>query len=410
MAEESNEVKPTDKIQIPGSISNLNAALEGLPGAGKIMTELATNAVKEGLIKTVPQSDLEKIPEKIETPKIPLMRDEQQLDNKDDKNDPKGAEKKVEKEKVAVVEDEDDGDPNPIIASFKSKKTDLAFENFGEIQTHIKKSYGIEIKSEKEFGKFLKSTEKWREDSVKLPEMSQKVEQFENIFNEMPAPLLNGIKAYFDGNQNWANEIAKTPKFNFNKAPEDQSTKELVTHYFPNKFKDEDFTAEEKSEALQIAIQASYDKFNADKRELETASATQETLSRNRLEARKNSISSSLTTLKQSFPEIDKAEEKRLSKILESGDIHSLFFNKDGSYKPDAAKRLFLAEYGEGAISQLMKVSAKRAETKTNEEILSRGADKPKPDKGGAPKTEVDEKLIKKVTEITGGLNKKQTY
>jgi hypothetical protein len=118
-----------------------------------------------------------------------------------------------------------------------------------------------------------------------------------------------------------------------------------------------------------------------------------------------------LTTLKSSFPDLDAKGIKEISKVLESGDINSLFFDKNGAYKTDAAERVLLALYGKETIKSMMKVSAKRAESATNEDILSRGANKPRAQKGGgSQKGVVDEKTKKAIDVLVGGLNKNKTY
>lgn len=415
------EGKPTERVEVSEGIRNLAAAMEGLPNAGTILAKVATEGVKEGLIKTVKvENEIAGNPSTVQTSKEPLMRSEE---NANDKGDNKGAaaatntaaaaDDKGAASNTATNDDNDGGEDenNPILKSLGGNKKNklAAFENFDQIKAVVKKDFGIEIKNETDFGKLLNSSKTWREAAVKVPELEEKITQFNEIFENMPAPLLNSMQDYFNAKPDWDRHIVERPRFDFTKPVEKQKVEDLVMHYFPGEFKEEDFTADEKPAALKIAEKAAKDRFNSDKLELENASATQMRLSQARIDARKTSINGSLTTLKQSFPDIDKAEEKRLTKILESGDINSLFFNKDGSYKPTAAKMLFLAEYGEGAIENLMKISAKRAESKANEEILDRGADKPKPDKGGA--ADQDAVKVKKVIEgMTNGLNRKTTY
>ena len=400
MAEETNE---KEVLGINQGILKLNNALSGLPGANDIMQQLGEEAIKTGDIKMVKVdgSQLEKIPETAKTSDIPLMKDEEKKPEGEKKP---AAEKKVETDEEEIT--------NPILKSMKqtSKKGDVTFENFDQVKATIKKDFGIEIKDEKDFGKVINSSKKWREDAAKLPELEEQIGQFNKLFEEMPAPLLDSMKAFFAADPNWDRPIVSRPRFDFSKPVENQNIKELVKHYFPDDFTKEDFEAEEKSPALKIAEKAAKDRFVSDKNGLEEKSAAQVRQSTERLNSRKASIASSLTILKQSFPEIDKAEEKRLTKALESGDINSLFINKDGSFKPDAAKKLFLAEYGEGAIENLMKMSAKRAESKANEDILTRGADTPKPKKGGAVGDEKTIEVMKVVNNMTQGMNKKRTY
>ncbi len=410
----------TERVVVSQGLSNLASAMEGLPGAAQILKSTSDAAVKEGLIKTVTAegNDLTKIPETVKTSTIPKMRTEEQTAGNTENTNTATAdatENTSVENKDTKTADEDnsaDEETNPLLKSLNAGKKAKAvvFENFDQIKATAKKEFGIDIKDEKDFGKVFSSSKKWREDAAKVPDLESKVAQFNEIFENMPDSLLNSVKDYFDAKPDWDKHITNKPKFDFSKPVEKQKVEELVNYYFPGDFTEDDFKAEEKGKDLKIAEKAAKDRFNSDKLGLENDSAAQMRLSEARIEGRKTSIASSLTTLKQSFPEIDKSEEKRLTKILESGDINSLFINKDGSYKPGAAKMLFLAEYGEGAIENLMKVSAKRAESKANEDILTRGADTAKPNNGGAvaDKNAIE---VKKVIEgMTQGLNTKRTY
>jgi hypothetical protein len=113
--------------------------------------------------------------------------------------------------------------------------------------------------------------------------------------------------------------------------------------------------------------------------------------------------------LKDSFPDLNDSETAELSRIMESGEINSLFMNPDGTYKPEAAKMLMLAQHGEPLIKQFMTIAEKNGETKANEELLSRGSDKPKPHKGGGSK-KANGNVLKTIGNLTSGLNKKKTY
>ena len=393
MAEETKET-----VSVHENIMKLNSALEGLPGASQIMKSLGEEAIKTGDIKITKQDnpDNRTAPETVKPSVIPQMKTE---------------EPEVKPETAKPEDVIDEVETNPLLAAkgVKNKK-EVAFENFDQVKSTIKKDFGIDVKDEKDFGKILNSSKKWREDAAKVPELEEKITQFNDIFEKMPDSLLNSVKAFFNGQEDWDKEITSRPKFDFNKPVEKQNVENLVNFYFPGEFTKEDFDNDEKPSGLKIAEKAAKDRFLSDKREIESASAAQLRMSEMRLTAKKASIASSLNTLKQSFPEIDKAEEKRLTKALESGDILSLFTNKDGSYKPDAAKKLFLAEYGESAIENLMKVSAKRAESKANEDILTRGADKPKPEKGGAVNEEKSVEVKKVIDSMTQGLNRGKTY
>jgi hypothetical protein len=407
-------------VQISPNMEVLVESLKGLNGAEQILRETGKEAVEKGIIKVGDgnnQSD-------------DNSSNEDQSDDGNKSGKGKGGKEKgqqnnnsgneeeneeEENEEENEEEEDDENDNNPLLKTVKgkkgNKKTEVVFENFDQIKAHSKKALGIEVKTEKDFNKVFSSALKWREDAQELPAVKEKLEKMENVFNEMPAPLLDSIKAFFEGDSDWDKHVVSKPKFDFTKSADKQDKKALVNHYYPNKFTDADWAEETPPQALEIAIQSSQTQYNVDKRDIEKDSADRVEKSKLRIAAVKTSIDSSLTTLKSSFPDLDAKGIKEISKVLESGDINSLFFDKNGAYKTDAAERVLLALYGKETIKSMMKVSAKRAESATNEDILSRGANKPRAQKGGgSQKGVVDEKTKKAIDVLVGGLNKNKTY
>ena len=410
MAGESTE--PNVVAQIPEGIAKVNSFLEGLNGQNDIMQNLGERAIKEKVItfsEKKPADNTEAAPI-VEAAKP----NETAAAEKNDDNKP-GAEtdKPVTETEKPVIEFElsEEDQKNPFLKNKKTAKSDFKFENIDQVKEAAKKTLGIEIKNESDFGKVFSSALKWREDAQKLTETQERLVAVEELLENAPESVINALKAYYSGDENWASPILNMPKFDFSKPVEKQDIKTLVNNYFPNQFTQDDWDAEDKPKALQIAETAAKEKFIADKRELESQSATQIKDANTRKDARIESISSSLTVLTQSFPDLDKTDIKDIQKVMESGDVNSLFFNKNGSFKPDAAKKIMMALYGESAIKNLTKMAEKRAESKANEDILTRAADNAKPARNsGDQNGKVNAETIKKVSEFTSGINRKTTY
>jgi hypothetical protein len=410
-----NENAGKSDVQISPKMQELADSLQGLNGSEQILREVGKEAVEKGIIKV---GDDKPADENADDDNKTSGADKTAAKKKPDANSQADAgnenvEEEEEEENTDLEEEE--SDENPLLKTVKGekkgKKGEPVFENFDQIKAHAKKALGIEVKSEKDFNKVFTSSLKWREDAQELPKVKEKLEKMESVFNEMPTPLLDSIKAFFDGESDWDKHVAAKPKFDFTKPADKQDKKALVNHYYPGKFTDADWAEETTPQALEIAIQASQTQYNVDKRDIEKDSADRVEKSKSRMATVKASIDSSLTTLKSSFPDLDAKGIKEISKVLESGDINSLFFDKNGAYKKDAAERVLLALYGKDTIKSMMKVSAKRAESATNEDILTRGADKPKPNKGGgSQKGVVDEKTKKAIGALVGGLNRNRTY
>jgi hypothetical protein len=119
--------------------------------------------------------------------------------------------------------------------------------------------------------------------------------------------------------------------------------------------------------------------------------------------------------LEQSFPGVDKEVVSEANQILSGGmkELQKLFLNNDGTLKKEAAKYIMLAKHGEEEMKKLATISAHRAETKANEDILTRGADKPNPKKGGngndgAPK--ISKEVEKQINDLDQGYGQKKVF
>lgn len=416
MAEEAVE-KPV-VAQIPVGIARVANLLNGMTGADVIMENLGKVAIDEKIITFKEKGEANTTETKTITEETVAG-----TEKKDEKVEVKAAEKKDEKKEEGkadtetIVEDDlsEEDKKNPLLNKKIKIKSDFKFENIDQIKEASKKVFGIEIKDDKDFSKLFTASTKWRDDAQKLPAIQEELDAHQSLLDNAPAVLITAMKAFFDGDGEWMKVITSAPQFDFTKPVEKQDIKILVNSYFPGEFTQEDWDETTEPKALTIAKQSAKEKFSADKRELDTLSAGQIRDAKLRKEAKAESVDGSLAVLKQSFPELDKTDIKDIQKVMESGDINSLFINKNGTWKPDAAEKIMMALYGKSTIMNLTKTAAgaaaKKAETKANEEILSRGADTPAPNRNtGASENKTNPEVIKKLESLTKGLNKKTTY
>lgn len=279
-------------------------------------------------------------------------------------------------------EEEEEEDTTVSVLGLSTKKgkkePEVNFEKIEDLYPQIKKIAGLDIKNPKELKKFFETVEKFRTDSQSLGKEKEEKEAFKAIFEGLPENFIGAIDAYYKGDD-WKKIVGDVPKFDFNKPIAKQKVDELVKHYFPGKFKDEDFEAEEKTDALVIAEQASKDKFITEQKSRETERATRTEKATKQLEAQKVSVKSSAKYLRQSFPDVQPDAEAEIVGMLTGGpaEVAKVFFNKDGSCKEEAAELLMFAKHGKSELTRMMNAAARRAETVTNEEILTRGADTP---------------------------------
>ena len=284
-----------------------------------------------------------------------------------------------------------------------------AIENFEQLAPITKKTFGFEVKDFKGLAKLVTVAEKFRKDAAVVPELQTKVQKLEAIFEQLPEEMVEGMQAFFDGKpaEEWKGIVASKAAFDFSKAADKQDIKSLVNHYYPGEFKEEDFEGDP-SPAMKIAMDAAKTKYTGEKTAFDSKRAGYIDRAKQTKVAMTTSIASSVASLKQSFPDLTEKAETEVRTLMESDDIVSVFKNTDGTYKPGAAEMLMLAKYGKETMLQLMEQAANAAESRANEDILTRGADKPKPHKGGGEKP--NEKIVKEIETMTEGVGKKRYY
>ena len=376
--------------------NNVLAALSGLV-SDKTAKELETLGRGQPAAQTTEVEEAEK------KPVTPSTENKEVQEGEGD--DKKTAETKEDKPATEEVKTNVFG-----IGKKKGKESAIVIENVDHILETVKSKFGQEAKDIKDLPKFFESAEKWRADSQKVEEVSQKVDQYENLLSGLPQEIINSMELFYNA-QDYMQAFKDKPKFNFDVAADKQDTKELVNHYFPNKFTDEDFAEEEKSQALDIATQASIDKFNLEKQTRDNQRAKAAETATKQVELFKSSVNGSVASLKQTFPDIDTNELKTIQKTLEGGQnaIVQTFFNQDGTVKANAAEALMMAIHGKSVIDEMMTVASHATETKLNEEILSRGNETRKPKNTAGAQEQISESA-KAVLQGLGGIKTQKTF
>lgn len=324
-----------------------------------------------------------------------------------------GANKKVPEEKPKEVKKEDGKEePKSVFGINKkkeSKQSNIVIETPEQIIDTMKSKFGVDVKDIKDAPKFFEVAQKWREDSQKLSTVQKEAGDLKSLLEGLPVNIIDGIKAYYK-KEDYMKAITNVPKFDFSQPIEKQDVKAIVNHYFPNEFTDDDFKEEVKSKTLIIAEKAAIDKFEAEKQKYNESLTRRHEDATKQLEAIKASVSSSVSSLKQDFPDTDEEAINTVSEVLEGGPekVFEFFFNNDRTLKADAAKKLMLAMHGESEIKRMMDVAANVTESKINEELLTKGADRPNTVKRSTPE-QLPEELRQQINEMNQ-LKKKTTF
>lgn len=291
----------------------------------------------------------------------------------------------------------------------KGKQQDIVVENIEQALEVVKSKFGIEAKEVKDLPKFFESAQKWRADAQKAETLEKENSNYKNILENTPAEIIDAMKMHFEG-QDYTKAFANKPKFDYNKPVEKQDIKELVNHYYPGKFTEEDFTDEEPSSALEIAISSAQDKFNIEKQSIDARRATETEKANKRLESFKSSVNGSVEHLKRNFPDMTTDDIQDVKSVIEGGPnaILSFFMNQDGTVKQEAAEMLAMAKHGKSEIERMMEAASNQTEGRINEEIVTRGADGPKPKKSAATETLSEE--ARRVMNELGSFKKTRTF
>ncbi len=281
------------------------------------------------------------------------------------------------------------------------KKSDIVIEKPEEILGALNSKFGLALKEPKDLPKFIELTQEWRSKAQKADEFEAKNTEIVSFLQGIPEDLFEALKMVENG-EDYRQAFDNKPKFDYNVPVEKQDIKTLVNTFFPGKFTDEDFTDEQPSEILQMAMDSSKDKFNAGKQVHDTKRVQITQKAEQALKAQNAAVQNSVSRLTQDFPDMEKENFTKVKSTIEGGpnEVLSLFYNKDGTAKPEAARLLTMAMYGEEEINRIMGIASHTAETKINEDIVSRGADTKKPVKTTGVMDKISEQEQEKIREL----------
>ena len=288
----------------------------------------------------------------------------------------------------------------------KAGEEPVVLKEFSDIEKYVKSNYGVD-----DVNKALTEiVPKWREQAQKGAESEKKYGEIMTTLDKLDEDIIEIMKANLEG-KDWRKSLTDAPKINFNKKVEDYNKKELVNHYFPGKFTDEDFIdGDEENKGLDIAYEAAIKSFNNDKTSFESKRAALIADQNKQIEAYEKSITSSVEDLRRTLPHINDLVVKETGEILKSGGqgILSEFLNNDGTLKPDAAQKLAMARHGLEALNTYMGIATRKAETEIREEFVSKAPDKLAGINSGG-ENKLSERA-KSTLEMLKGIGKKSHY
>lgn len=307
--------------------------------------------------------------------------------NQDYQDEPETPPAKDEPETEVGTEEEEDDDEPSIFQSKKGSKVN--FKDESDAKKYVKEKLGFDVSTPAGYAKLVEAYNKQRSNAQKATELEKFKEEIETAFAEMPPEIVKAIEAYNNGHD-WKDAIKTAPalRLDFNKDLESQDKWALIEAYAPDELTREEYEDDPDSREVQRLLRVAEKAFRLDKQQNDRQVAEAKRVQEQKVKTFRDSALSSLEQVKADFPGMDEKELKKLEKTLTGGGLGSEFFNKDGTYRADAAKKLALIQYAPTEIDRLAKKLSKLQQK--NKElsdqlagVVSRGRDTINDEKGG---------------------------
>jgi len=282
---------------------------------------------------------------------------------------------------------------------------DVTLSSFDDVKSFAG-AFNIDLKEVNDLQGFIKEYDKLK---VELGSAATTKAQFENqvrSLNGLPTEVSMILDAALKSQDytSLIQNIAQRGVLNFNKNFSDYPEHDLVNHYSDQKYTKDEFNEmdEQQYKALRMMANTRYDTDklthqNSIKDQQRSADLTQQNFDQ--------SVEASITQLKTNNPDIGEVNTQRVRNIM-TAELHGTLFNPDNTYKPDAAERIAMQEFGretilaqEHTISDLVAKYTAKGRSDANEQLLQNSDKRLVPGGGAAPD---DNKLSTEVQKATG--------
>jgi len=294
-----------------------------------------------------------------------------------------------EEEEVNTEEDDDEVDSDDVdnepsnpfgLGKGTEQLEELEFEIEPEMEDFIKSHYGLE-----DVSSFFEKVDTWRNQAQDGAETNRKYDELIDGIQELPTEIKSAIQAFSNAEDYRAAFNNSGGNLNFDAEYEDQDKNALVSNYFSDELKsiqkeldDGNIDDSDYDKQVELLYKSSKKLFTSDKKMVVNKRAEIMREQKQQQEVFKGSVISSVDRLRKEFPNFGKKDLQKIQQRLVNEDIESLFYNKDGSYKEEAAEMLAYSMYGKQVIQSLLNEASKDGETKANSEIVKRGSKKPR--------------------------------
>lgn len=307
---------------------------------------------------------------------------EEDTEEDTEEHEEEAEEEEVDEDSDNENEEEDEKASNVFGIGKKSSKQseELEFEIDEEMANYIQNHYGLD-----DVGGFFESVDKWRNQAQEGAKTKSEYDELYNDLVALPTEIKAAITAFTNREDYVSAFNSSGGRLDYDKPFENQDKELVVQRYFneevsnlKEKMENGSIDDEDYEERVEMLYKASKNLYNSDKKMVSQRRADAVREQEKLQESFKSSAISSVDVLKSKYPNFSDRELQKVRQRLVDGNIESLFFNKDGTYKESAAIGLAFAEYGEEVIQSLIEQAEKKGESKANEAIVKKGAKTPR--------------------------------
>lgn len=359
-----------EQTPAPATTEQAPATTESTDGAEQIGTILAAVEANPALAK---DPEIAKVIElaggaKAEEGKTETKTEESKTEEgkteaktEEGKTETKTGEGKTEtKAEDGKTEESKEAKPDSVFFKEEGKEVEkVELKDLDAFNAHIKEKFSIDDPT-----KFFSSVDTWRTQAQNAEKIETELANINDSFAKMPEQLFNAYTLWANG-EPWEGAVKGVGVLSFDKSFNEYDPHTIVNHYLPGDFTREDFTGENKdSNTVKQAISLAKSRYETDKQAIEGQRATHVEDAKAQQELIKSSAASSVESLQKSFPSMGKAELKKVQSIMTGGDLTAMFFDKEGGYVDDAARKIAMALFAEKEIANANK------RTKTSQAAL----------------------------------------
>lgn len=254
--------------------------------------------------------------------------------------------------------------------------------------------------------------------SKTIEELTSKIKGNDDLFTNMPADMYNAVVAWANQDGDWKDKI-NNDSVDYLGDISSHSTKDLVDVFHPGAFNDDDWEEYNDEDgdvnikkAIDIAYRDSSNKFEGKKNEIVNYQSGISEKQAERMQMFDSSVGSTIGNLSTQMSGLSESYVKSIESKIRNNEIMSLFYDENGSLKPDAAHRLILAQDGNDLIEKYSKLYKTQANNEATQDILDRSSDTPNKTQGGSSTAKTDSKsaLQQGIDNLNERFNKKHTF